>query len=91
MNRVILSPSATSLARLLYRRAEHQPTFPFNDHQAGFQLGLEADTIYRALCDLRALGALTFTRKSWAANRQVTVDLTSWVWVYVAATSKAGA
>lgn len=64
-----------------------------SDQDLADALWLKKDSAYRALVELRSVGALTFTRPvSWRGyrGRLVWVNPASWVWLAVAATQHDG-
>lgn len=83
MHRLTLSPSAFAVALLL---VEQPMRVVVDDHTLGIEVGFEADTVYRALRELAALGALTFTRRNiTTGTREVRRCGGHWIWTMAAA------
>lgn len=57
-----LSPAALLVAEHLRAHSTPDGDSTVGDHEIGAIVGLEADTVYRGLKKLEALGALTYTR-----------------------------
>lgn len=90
MNRIILSPKALAVAALLIDTDKISPQLLFaSDDELAARLELRRDTVYRALRELRDVGALTFSRhRSQDRGRRIDLDASSWVWAAVAATRR---
>lgn len=90
MPRPFPTPTAHALAHLLLElsTASRSLELSLADHDLADSLDVQPDTIYRALRQLRALGAVQYTRPGlWrgARERLIYLDFTSWVWTAVAA------
>lgn len=83
MNRIVVSPKACAVAALvigLYNNTGHAPLW-FNDRELADTLGLEADTVYRALVELDQLGAVVVWRVDRSAGlRRVSVVEGHWLY-----------
>ena len=78
MKRILVSPKAVRVAAWLHHSAS--PTQVISDVALGSIVGLEADTVLRALKELSELGALTYTRAGDHDPRTITVLPACWIW-----------
>lgn len=75
---VRLSPAAEAVAYWLLGMPKKTKVY---DWQIAVPLGLEDDTVYRALGQLERAGALTFTRSNRSqAPRDITLLPHPWIW-----------
>jgi hypothetical protein len=93
----LFTPKSLALADLLLDLTGHltpgRLELTASDQDLADALWLEKDSVYRALVELRAAGALTFTRPvSWRGyrGRFIWVNPASWVWLAIAATQHDG-
>lgn len=90
-----LTPKADALASLLddlsrssgsANGATPQLVLSLSDRDLADALGLQPDSVYRALKELHGFGALDFTRpRLWRGSRERSIQLlhASWVWLAV--------
>lgn len=94
MNRIMLSPKAVTVAAHLRTQRALDAELGACDADIASTFGLKPDSVYRALCELRAMGALSFTRHATCAGgrgRRITLVDSSWVWTALVATGPAAA
>lgn len=91
--RVVVSPSACALAAYILPRASQHSrrrgwlgltAVTLHDGVLAAELGLALDTVYRALAELRDLGAIAFTAPR-EQGRTISIDSGHWVWAAVTA------
>lgn len=90
MPHLFLTPTAHALAHLLLDLSAASRTLELSlaDHDLADSLDVRPDTIYRTLRQLRAVGAVQYTRPGlWRDTRErlIYLDIASWVWTAVAA------
>lgn len=92
----LLTPKALALADLLFDLAKPlsggRADLTASDHDLADALYMRTDTVYRALAELRTLGALSLTRpRSFRGyrGRSLWIHGDSWVWLAVSATRNA--
>jgi hypothetical protein len=94
MNRIMLSPKAGTIAAHLRTQPAVDGELCACDADIAATFGLKPDSVYRALCELRAMGALSFTRHTTCAGgrgRRIKLVDSSWVWTALVATESAAA
>ncbi|GGN07722.1 hypothetical protein GCM10009721_39230 [Terrabacter tumescens] len=96
-----LTPKADALAVLLHQLSRcgfadlqnmNRPELSVSDRDLADALGLQPDSVYRALKELESFGAVVFSRpRLWHGGRERTIELLpeSWVWLAVPACGRA--